>query len=70
MTSNTQTNISLPGNTGSRLILLDKKSESGTIKYRYDVSDDLSLGVISTLRQTDSYHNFVSGLDSKYRLND
>jgi hypothetical protein len=70
MTNDTQTNIILPGNTGSRLISLDEKSESGAIKYRYDVNDDLSLGVISTLRQTDSYHNFVSGLDSKYRLND
>jgi hypothetical protein len=70
MTNDTQTNIILPGNTGSRLISLDETSESGAIKYRYDVNDDLSVGAISTLRQTDSYHNVVSGVDSKYRLND
>jgi len=70
MTNDTQTNIILPGNTNSRLISLDAESESGAIKYRYDVNDDLSFGVISTLRQTDNYHNFVSGIDSKYRLND
>ncbi len=70
MTNDTQTNIILPGNTGSRLISLDETSESGAIKYRYDVNDDLSVGVINTLRQTDSYHNVVSGIDSKYRLND
>tara|TARA_R110000737_G_scaffold158447_1_gene186684 strand:+ start:6545 stop:8779 length:2235 start_codon:yes stop_codon:yes gene_type:complete len=70
MTNDTQTNIILPGNTGSRLISLDQESESGAIKYRYDVNDDLSFGAISTLRQTDTYHNFVSGLDAKYRLDD
>lgn len=70
MTNDTQTNIILPGNTGSRLISLKDDSESGAIKYRYDVNDDLSVGIISTLRQTDNYHNFVSGIDSRYRLND
>tara|TARA_R110000744_G_scaffold218481_1_gene337262 strand:- start:13173 stop:15470 length:2298 start_codon:yes stop_codon:yes gene_type:complete len=70
MTNDTQTNIILPGNTNSRLISIDSASESGAIKYRYDVNEDLSVGVISTLRQTDDYHNFVSGIDSKYRLND
>lgn len=70
MTNDTQTNIILPGNTGSRLISLQEESESGAIKYRYDVNEDLSFGVISTLRQTDNYHNYVSGIDSKFRLND
>ncbi|SEL03415.1 Carbohydrate family 9 binding domain-like [Colwellia chukchiensis] len=70
LTNDTQTTIILPGNTGSRLISLSEKSESGAIKYRYDVNDNLSFGVINTLRQTDNYHNFVSGVDSKYRLND
>jgi len=70
MTNDTQTNIIMPGNTGSRLLSLDEDSEVGAIKYRYDINDDLSVGVISTLRQTDNYHNFVSGLDSKYRLDD
>ena len=70
MTNDTQTNIILPGNTGSRLISLTDDSESGAIKYRYDVNEDFSVGVISTLRQTENYHNFVSGIDSKYRFND
>lgn len=70
ITNDTQTNLILPGNTGSRLRTLDEKSKSGAIKYRYDYNDDLSLGVISTLRQSDSYHNYVSGIDSKYRLDD
>ena len=70
MTNDTQTNIILPGNTGSRLISLQEESESGAIKYRYDVNEDLSFGVISTLRQTDNYHNYVSGIDSKFRLNE
>ena len=70
ITNDTQTNIIMPGNTGSRIISLAEKSESGAVKYRYDVNEDLSFGVISTLRQTDNYHNYVSGIDSKYRLDD
>ncbi|MGB1262756.1 MAG: DUF5916 domain-containing protein [Cognaticolwellia sp.] len=70
ITNDTQTNIILPGNTGSQLISLAEKSESGALKYRYDLNDDLSIGVISTMRQTDNYHNFVSGLDSKYRFDE
>lgn len=70
ITNDTQTNIIMPGNTGSRLISLKEDNESGAIKYRYDVNKDFSVGVISTLRQTDDYHNFVSGIDSKYRLDD
>ena len=70
MTNDTQTNIILPGNTGSRLISLREESESGALKYRYDVNEDFSVGVISTIRQTDNYHNFVSGIDSKYRFSD
>jgi hypothetical protein len=68
--NDTQTNIILPGNTGSRLVSLQEESESGAVKYRYDVNEDFSVGVISTLRQTENYHNYVSGIDSKYRLND
>lgn len=70
ITNDTQTNIILPGNTGSRLVSLAQESESGAVKYRYDVNEDLSFGVVSTLRQTDNYHNYVSGIDSKYRLDD
>lgn len=65
-----QTNLILPGNTGSRLVSLQEESKSGAIRYRYDVNDDLSFGVISTLRQTENYHNYVSGIDSTYRIDD
>ncbi len=70
ITNDTQTNIILPGNTGSGLISLSEQSESGAVKYRYDVNDSLSVGAIGTMRKTDNYHNFVSGIDSKYRLDD
>ena len=70
ITNDTQTNIILPGNTGSGLISLSEQSESGAVKYRYDVNDSLSVGAIGTMRKTDNYHNFVSGIDSKYRFDD
>jgi len=66
----TETNYIVPGNTGSSLKSLNEESHSGAFKYRYDFSDSLSLGVINTLRQSDSYKNTVTGVNSKYKLND
>jgi hypothetical protein len=66
----TETNYIVPGNTGSSLKSLNEESHSGAFKYRYDFSDSLSLGVINTLRQSDSYKNTVTGINSKYKLND
>jgi len=68
--NDTQTNFILPGNTGSSIKSLDEKSHSSALKYRYDFSDDLSVGVINTIRASDSYHNIVAGLDTKYRFDD
>jgi hypothetical protein len=69
-TNDTQTNFILPGNTGSSLKSLDEESHSSALKYRYDFSDDLSVGVINTIRTSDNYHNIVAGLDTKYRFDD
>ena len=65
-----ETNYILPGNTGSSLKSLNEESHSGAFKYRYDFSEDFSLGVISTLRKSDNYENTVAGLNTKYRIND
>lgn len=70
ITNDTETNFIKPGNTRSTVQSLNEKSQSGALKYRHDFSGDLSVGVISTLRKSDSYHNYVSGIDSKYRIDD
>jgi len=66
--NDSQTNFIKPGNLSSELVSLDEKSLSTALRYRFDYSDDLTIGAISTLRTSDNYHNYVYGLDSKYKI--
>ncbi len=68
ITKDTVTNILLPGNLRSSLLTLEQESHSGVLRYRYDFNNDLTIGSIATLRSTDDYHNYVIGLDARYRL--
>jgi len=68
--NDTQTTFIKPGNLSSELVSLDEESLSTALRYRFDYSDNLSIGAISTLRNSDNYHNYVYGLDSKYRFDD
>lgn len=70
VTNDTQTNFIVPGNTGSDLASLKSNSHSAVFKYRYDINDDFSIGAISTLRDADNYHNYVSAIDAKYRIDE
>ena len=69
-TNDTETNILLPGNLGSKLAILDKESNSGALRYRYDFDENLTIGSIATLRSADDYHNYVFGIDARYRLSE
>jgi len=69
-TNDTETNILLPGNLNSDLATLDKESNSSALRYRYDYNEDLTLGTIATLRSADDYHNYVVGIDARYRLSE
>jgi hypothetical protein len=69
-TNDTETNILLPGNLGSRLATLDQKSNSSALRYRYDFDENLTIGSIATLRSADDYHNYVFGADARYRLSE
>jgi len=70
LTNDTETNILLPGNLQSNVATLAKESHSGALRYRFDYNDDLTLGTIATLRSADDYHNYVYGVDGRYRLSD
>jgi len=70
ITNDTETNILLPGNLRSSLMTLEQDSHSGALRYRYDYNNDLTVGSIATLRTADDYHNYVVGLDARYRLSD
>ena len=54
----------------ARIEEIDAKSDNAVLRYRNDLTPELSLGWISTLRQAEDYHNFVHGLDAKYQWND
>lgn len=70
VTNDTETNFIVPGNISDDVASLQTKSHSAAFNYRYNVSDALTLGLVSTLRTSDNYHNAVAGFDAKYRLND
>jgi len=69
-TNDTETNILIPGNLRSKLITLDKKSNSGVLRYRYDFNENVTIGSIATFRSTNNYHNYVAGIDARYRLSE
>ncbi len=70
ITNDTETNILLPGNISSDLATLNEESQSGALRYRYDFNEDLTVGSIATLRSADNYHNYVVGIDARYRLSE
>ena len=69
-TNDTETNILLPGNLDSTLVTLNQESQSGALRYRYDYGENLTLGSIATLRSANNYHNYVLGIDARYRLSE
>ena len=64
------TSFIVPGNLGSSIATLEDESTNLGLRYRYDYSDDLSIGTVVTIRDSDTYHNYVTGLDAKYRLSE
>ncbi len=70
ITHDQNTHFINPGNLSSSTTTLAQESHSGALRYRYDYSDSLSVGTISTLRSADNYHNYVFGIDGKYRFDD
>jgi hypothetical protein len=70
ITNDTETNILLPGNLGSSLMTLAQESHAGALRYRYDYNNDLTIGSLATLRTADNYHNYVVGLDARYRISE
>ena len=62
------TTFLVPGNLGSSVAELDEESINVALRYRYDVTKDLSVGLVSTLRDAGDYHNYVNGVDVKYQI--
>ncbi|SDJ46923.1 Carbohydrate family 9 binding domain-like [Ferrimonas sediminum] len=68
-TRDEETNFLLPGNLSSDIAGLDRRSDNLALRYRYNHSDQLSIGAISTGRHSDDYHNYTFGVDGRYDFN-
>ncbi|NMP32500.1 hypothetical protein HII17_13100 [Thalassotalea sp. M1531] len=65
----TETNFILSGNLSAKIAALNTESHSGVLRYLYDFNSDTTIGLVSTLRKADDYHNYVYGVDGRYRIN-
>ncbi|MCZ6506572.1 MAG: carbohydrate binding family 9 domain-containing protein, partial [Acidobacteria bacterium] len=64
------TSLLFPGSQGSAATSLDASSQDAVVRYRRDLGEASTLGVLMTYRGGDDYSNSVSGVDGLYRLTD
>jgi hypothetical protein len=62
------TTFLVPGNLGSSIANIKEESLNLALRYRYDLSEQLSIGWTGTLRDAQGYYNYVNGIDAKYQL--
>jgi hypothetical protein len=62
------TNLLLPGNQDSEGTTLDQEATAGVVRYRRDIGEASTIGVLATAREGDGYSNRVAGLDALFRL--
>ncbi|MBL4630567.1 MAG: carbohydrate binding family 9 domain-containing protein [Paraglaciecola sp.] len=68
--NDTSTTFLVPGNLGSSVASFEQESLNLALRYRYDLSDQLSIGWTGTVRDAQGYYNYVNGIDAKYKLTD
>jgi len=64
----TVTPLLFPSNQGSDSVLLEESNTSGVFRYRRDVGETSTLGILYAGREGDDYHNRVAGLDGLLRV--
>ncbi len=64
------TNLIFPGAEGSESTSLDDPNDSFVGRYSYAFGEASTVGTLFTLRQGDGYHNYVGGIDTRWRIND
>ena len=62
-------NILLPTNQGSGFASLNKKTNAAAGRYQYDLGQQGTIGISSTHRESDDYHNTVLSVDGSYWFN-
>jgi hypothetical protein len=61
------TNLLLPSNQASELVSLERPVWSGVLRYRRDVGQASTVGLIYAGRDGDAYHNHLFGVDAFWR---
>ncbi|MDC2888011.1 carbohydrate binding family 9 domain-containing protein [Psychrosphaera algicola] len=60
-------NIITPSNLRSSGYSIEQDTLNSAFRYRYAVNKELAVGVVSTIRDNDDYHNEVLSFDTKYQ---
>jgi len=68
VTRDTVTTLLFPGNQGSDLESLDQASTAGVFRFRRDIGESSTIGVLATGREGDGYRNNVVGVDGVLRF--
>ncbi|MDP4984262.1 carbohydrate binding family 9 domain-containing protein [Pseudoalteromonas tunicata] len=69
LTDDENTNLIIPSNQGSSLANLDEKSKVAALSYQLDIGEQNNLAIMSTHRETQSYHNTVLSIGGGYWFN-
>lgn len=69
-TEDDKTNLLFPGATGSDSESLGISNTSIVGRYSRSIGNASSVGALVTAREGDGYHNYVGGLDARWRIND
>ena len=62
----TTTEFLLPDALGSTIAILDQTADVAAGRYRHELGDDASVGVVATVRHGQDYHNGVVGVDGRW----
>lgn len=62
----TTTELLLPDALGSTIAILDQTADVAAGRYRHELGDDVSVGVVATVRHGQDYHNGVVGVDGRW----
>ena len=62
------TNVLLPGSQRSSVTSVDEKNQASAFRYRHDIGEASTLGMIATDREGSDYYNRLLGLDAVLRF--
>ena len=64
------TNVLIPGPFGSDSETIEEENTAFVARFSRGFGDTSSVGALLTVRDGDSYHNYVGGFDARWKLND